>query len=61
MCHMKEQENRRRFLLTTAGLLAAGCQYNSGKGPLVRGVVASPEANQIEPPSDALEELPPTA
>ena len=36
MGNRTEQENRRRFLLTTAGLLAAGCQYNSGRGPLVR-------------------------
>ena len=34
MGNRTEQENRRRFLLTTAGLLAAGCQYNSGRGPL---------------------------
>ena len=57
MGHMKDQENRRRFLLTTAGLLAAGCQYNGGKGPLVRGVVASPEANQIDPPADSSERV----
>lgn len=53
MGNRTEQENRRRFLLTTAGLLAAGCQYNSGKGPLVRGGVPRPLENQIEPPSDA--------
>ena len=50
MGNRTEQENRRRFLLTTAGLLAAGCQYNSGRGPLVRGGVTGPVDRQIEPP-----------
>lgn len=29
-----DQTPRRQFLLLTAGLLAAGCQYNSGRGPM---------------------------
>ena len=31
-----DQADRRRFLLLTAGVLAAGCQYNSGKGVAMR-------------------------
>ena len=34
MCDMCDQTARRQFLLLTAGLLAAGCQYNSGRGPM---------------------------
>ncbi|MEC8093822.1 MAG: hypothetical protein VX155_08345, partial [Planctomycetota bacterium] len=45
---MKDQENRRRFLLTTAGLLAAGCQYNSGRGP----ISTSASSAQVDDPQD---------
>ena len=54
MGNMKEQKNRRRFLLTTAGLLAAGCQYNSGKGPLVRSETLGFELEQPNEPEDAV-------
>ena len=48
MGNMKDQENRRRFLLTTAGLLAAGCQYNSGRGP----ISTSASSAQVDDPQN---------
>ena len=53
MGHRTEQENRRRFLLTTAGLLAAGCQYNSGRGPLVQSEPTGLEEELLQEPATA--------
>ena len=48
MCDTCDQTARRQFLLLTAGLLAAGCQYNSGRGPLS----TSTPSDQTDDPQD---------
>lgn len=48
MCDMCDQTARRQFLLLTAGVLAAGCQYNNGRGP----VAVSSQANLAQDATD---------